>query len=149
MEWLVLLHVLSAILGLGPAYAFPLVMKKTKSGKEMLQFVEIVGRLEIFPKAFGTIAVLSGLVLFWVGSYGAWTQVWIIGTLVVYAVTEVLVIGFLNPAAKRLQEQLSSASADTAAESPSLQSLYARVRNLHVWACALGLVIYGLMIMKP
>lgn len=150
MEWLVLVHVLSAVLGLGPAYAFPFMLNKKHSPSEMLRTLEMVGKLEMFPKVFGTIAVLSGLILFWLGSYGPWTQIWILGTLFVYAATEVLVIAGLNPQAKRLRSHLEGERPNTRQTVTSEETaMYVRVRNLHLWAGILGLMIFGLMIMKP
>lgn len=61
--------------------------------------LEQVTRLEMFPKVFGTLAVVSGAVLFWLGSYGPFLQAWIAGSLLLFIAVEVLVVGFLNPAA--------------------------------------------------
>ncbi|WP_123042419.1 DUF2269 family protein [Cohnella candidum] len=150
MQWLVLIHVLSAVLGLGPAFAFPIAMRKAESHREMAHIVRLVSRMEMFPKMFGTLAVVSGLLLFWLGSYGTWLQVWILGTLLVYVVVEILVIGFLNPAAGKLNRLLEEEAA-VGAQSPSsaVSALYERVRNLHLGAGLLSLVIFALMILKP
>ncbi|MFB9324716.1 DUF2269 family protein [Paenibacillus aurantiacus] len=151
MEWLVLLHVLSAMLGLGPAYAFPLMMRNHASAEQMKQTLDLVTRLEIFPKLFGTLAVVSGLLLFWVGSYGPFTQMWIIGSLAVYTVIEVIIIGFLQPAVKKWHQAFadSEQAAGTYSGTVSLSSLYARVRHLHLWACIVSLLLFALMVMKP
>ncbi|PYI50294.1 DUF2269 family protein [Paenibacillus flagellatus] len=150
MEWLVLLHVLSAIIGLGPAYAFPLLLRPTTSVEEMERSLRQVARLELFPKISGTLAVLSGIVLFWIGSYGSLLQLWIGGTLVLYILIEVLIVGFLAPALKKLQAALSSPDARTRPEAPApLAAMYAKVRNLHLWATVLGTIIFILMILKP
>lgn len=147
MQWLVVIHVLAAILGLGPAYAFPFLLRKASSIQEMERNLSQVAYLEMFPKVFGTLAVLSGLALFFIGSYGSFGQIWIMGTLIVYALIEVLIIGFLNPEAKKLQSALSSQEKQERVA--SLEPMYARVRNLHAWAGVLGLLIFILMIVKP
>ncbi|OXM82658.1 DUF2269 family protein [Paenibacillus rigui] len=150
MQWLVVIHVLAAILGLGPAYAFPFLLRKASSIQEMERNLSQVAHLEMFPKIFGTLAVLSGLALFFIGSYGSFGQIWIMGTLIVYAIIEVLIIGFLNPEAKKLQSALSSQETKEKQEhAASLEPMYARVRNLHAWAGVLGLLIFILMIVKP
>lgn len=156
MKWLVLVHVLSAVVGLGPAFAFPFVMRKRESVAGMAESLRTVTRLELFPKLFGTLAVLSGVLLLLIGEYGGWLQVWIVGTLAIYVLVEVLVVGFLNPAAKRLLGLLAEAEAmgggDTPARAGTLQEaavLYARVRGLHAWASAFCLIIFALMILKP
>lgn len=147
---LVVIHVLSAVLGLGPAFAFPLLLKKPSTVMEMGDHLRQVARLELFPKIFGSIALLSGLALFFAGSYGPFMQVWILGTLAVYVVIEILIIGFLNPAAVRLERTFHNKEKSSKMVPDSLQlGMYARVRMLHTWACALSLVIFILMIVKP
>jgi len=143
-----LVHVLCAVLGLGPAYAFPFMFKAKSSNREMKKALADVSRLEMFPKLFGTLAIVSGLVLFFIGDYGAFLQIWILGSLIVYVIIEIVIVGFMNPAVKTL----STALADSADESePSARSLelYARVRNLHAWAGALSILIFALMVLKP
>lgn len=147
---LIIIHILSAVLGLGPAYAFPFMLKSTNSLQAVKHSVALVARLEMFPKVFGTLAVLSGLLLIWLGSYGSILQIWLIGTLIIYAGLEVIVIGFLNPAAKILQAQLADLPHETDEPLPSLVARkYAHVRNLHTIVGAISLLIFILMIVKP
>lgn len=150
MEWLVVIHVLAAVLGLGPAFAFPVLLRKSETVQEMGKHLELVARLELFPKVFGTLAVLSGVALLLLGSYGGFAQLWIIGTLAVYVVIEVLVVGMLNPAAARLSKMIAEEKAP-AGQQPGAGhvGLYTRIRSLHSWACVLSLVIFVLMILKP
>lgn len=70
MEWIVLVHVLSATIGLGPAFAFPVMLRKEETVVEAIRMTDLVNRLEMFPKVFGTLAVVTGLLLFWLGSFG-------------------------------------------------------------------------------
>ncbi|GIO11933.1 hypothetical protein J19TS2_14880 [Cohnella xylanilytica] len=150
MEWIVVLHVLSALLGLGPAYAFPLLLRHTDSAADMERALVTVTRLEIFPKLFGTLALVSGLVLFFLGSYGPFSQIWIVGSLLVYALIEAIIIGQLNPAAKKLRwilEQKAPGTGDV--PPPGAPALFAKVRALHAWACALSVILIVLMVLKP
>lgn len=154
MKWLILIHVLAAILGFGPTFVFPLLLRNTSSLEEMKQNLRLVARLEMFPKIFGTLALVSGLVLFWLGSYGTFLQIWLLGTLLVFIVIEVLIVGFLSPTVKKLEASMANREAAAASEaleapSPQLAGLYGRVRNLHAWATVLGTVILILMILKP
>ncbi|RAP73370.1 DUF2269 family protein [Paenibacillus montanisoli] len=150
MVWLVVLHILSAILGLGPAYAFPWMLRKVSTVEEMKRNLLQVAYLEFFPKAFGTVAIISGLALFFIGSYGSFAHLWIIGSLAVYAAIEILVIGFLNPAASKLLKRINESGVVSSEEpAANLIGLYSRVRNLHLWAGILGLIIFVLMIAKP
>ncbi|WP_127529888.1 DUF2269 family protein [Paenibacillus kobensis] len=150
MMGLVVVHVLTAILGLGPAYAFPFLLRKALTVEEMKRNLMQVAYLEIFPKIFGTLAVLSGLLLFFLGSYGPFAQVWIIGSLAVYVGIEILVIGFLNPSAAKLLKFIDETGEKTREEpGVHLNGLYSRVRSLHLWAGILGLLLFVFMIAKP
>ncbi|MFD0681678.1 MULTISPECIES: DUF2269 family protein [unclassified Paenibacillus] len=150
MEWLVVLHVLAAVIGLGPAYAFPFLLKSTSSTQEMERALHYVSRLEMFPKMFGTIAVVSGLLLLWLGSYGSILQIWIMGTLILYVIIEVLIVGLLNPTVKKLQTSLTASEVSTDDQFPSLVStMFSRVRNIHLWVSILSVFIFILMILKP
>ncbi|AJY77499.1 hypothetical protein VN24_04410 [Paenibacillus beijingensis] len=150
LEWLVLLHVMTAVLGLGPAYAFPFILRDASFAPEMEKTLGLVARLEMFPKIFGTLAVVSGLVLFWIGSYGSFTQLWILGTLILYVIIEVLIVGFLNPTVSKLQASLQALDMTGNSELPAhVKQMYAKVRNLHLWASVLSLIIFIFMILKP
>lgn len=150
LEWLVVIHVLAAVIGLGPAYAFPFLLSDTRSYAEMERGLRYVTRLEMFPKVAGTIAVLSGIALVIFGSYGAFMQIWIAGSLAVYILIEIIVIGLLNPAAKKLHSAIAAPVAAHGEEPPAdVAGLYARVRSLHLWASALSIVIFVLMVLKP
>ncbi|MGG3467032.1 DUF2269 family protein [Neobacillus pocheonensis] len=150
MEWLVLLHVISAVVGLGPAYAFPMILKKEKSLVEVKRMADLVTRLEILPKIFGMLTLLSGLMLVWLGNYGTFFTLWIIAALILFILAEVVIIGFLTPAAKNL-----SATLDHLTEQGEIETnektlgLLAKVRNYHITSCVLVLVIIALMVVKP
>jgi uncharacterized membrane protein len=76
-----LVHVLSAIIGIGPTYAFLVVLRKNQSVQELRSSLKMGIILELFLKILGSLAVVTGLVLFFVGDYGQFTQLWLIGSL--------------------------------------------------------------------
>lgn len=150
MEWLVFLHVVAAVVGLGPAYAFPLILKKEKSLIEMKRMVDLVARLEILPKVFGGLTLLSGLLLVWLGNYGTFFTLWISGALVLFILAEVVIIGFLTPAAKKLSAALVELSDQGATETDEhALALLTKVRNYHITSCVMVLVILAFMVIKP
>ena len=150
MKWLVLLHVISAVVGLGPAYSFPLILKKEKSLTEVKRMVDLVARLEVLPKMFGGLTLISGLLLVWLGNYGTFFTLWIGGALVLFILAEIVIIGYLTPAAKRLSTLLSELckQGETKTNEHSL-ALLAKVRNYHITSCVIVLVIIALMVIKP
>lgn len=150
MEWLVLIHVVSAVVGLGPAYAFPLILKKDKSLLEVKRTVDLVTRLEILPKIFGGLTLLSGLLLVWFGNYGSFYTLWIGGALVLYILAEIVIIGFLTPAAKNLSTALIELSEQGVTETnEDTLKLLTKVRNYHILSCIIVLVIIAFMVIKP
>lgn len=150
MAWLVFLHVVSAVVGLGPAYAFPLMLKKEQSLVEVKRMVDLVARIEMLPKIFGGLTLISGLLLMWLGNYGSFFTLWIGGSLVLFILVEVVIIGFLTPAAKRLSaallELLEQGASETNAHTLQLLS---KVRNFHITSCVMVLVIIAFMVVKP
>lgn len=150
MEWLVFLHVVAAVVGLGPAYAFPLILKKEKSLFEVKRMVDLVARLEVLPKIFGGLTLLSGLLLVWLGNYGTFFTFWIGGALVLFILAEVVIIGFLTPAAKKLSAALSELCEQGASETDKhSQGLLTKVRNYHIISCVIVVVIIAFMVVKP
>lgn len=150
MEWLVLLHVVSAVVGLGPAYAFPMILKRETSLVEVKRMAELVARLEILPKIFGGLTLLSGLLLVWLGNYGSFLTLWITAALILFVLAEVIIIGFLTPAAKKLSSTLDQLIEQGETETNNLTlGLLAKVRNYHITSCVIVLVIIALMVIKP
>jgi hypothetical protein len=70
VKWLILAHVLSAIIGIGPTYAFLIIFRKNQSAPELKFSLKMGKILELFPKILGSLAVLTGLVLFFIGDMG-------------------------------------------------------------------------------
>ncbi|MBS4211072.1 DUF2269 family protein [Neobacillus rhizophilus] len=150
MEWIVLLHVVSAVVGLGPAYAFPLILRKEKSLEEVKRMADLVTRLEILPKIFGGLTLLTGILLVWLGNYGTFFTLWIAAVLILFILAEVVIIGFLTPAAKKLAMTLTQLTEQGKSETnPITLDLLSKVRNYHIASCVIVLVIIALMVLKP
>lgn len=150
MEWLVLLHVVSAVVGLGPAYAFPLILRKEKSLEEVKRMADLVTRLEILPKIFGGLTLLTGILLVWLGNYGTFFTLWVVAALFLFIIAEVVIIGFLTPAAKKLAMTLTQLTEQGESETnPISLDLLSKVRNYHITSCVIVLVIIALMVLKP
>lgn len=150
LGWLVFLHVVAAVVGLGPAYTFPFLLKKEKSLLEVKRMVDLVARLEVFPKIFGGLTLLSGLFLVWLGNYGTFFTLWIGAALVLFILAEVIIIGFLTPTAKRLSAALVELSEQGISETDEHSlGLLTKVINYHITSCVIVLIILALMVFKP
>lgn len=149
LNLLVAIHVISAIVGIGPTYFGHVLMRQGQTLGQLRQSLGLSASLEKFPKIGGTIAVLSGLALVWLGDYG-WDQWWIIAAIVDYVVIQVVVIAFMAPAAAKLGAKV--AAAPITAESPVPQAMAAelsRVNAINYVATILGIVLFALMFFKP
>jgi uncharacterized membrane protein len=150
MKWLVLVHVLSAIIGIGPTYAFLVVLRKNQSVQELRFSLKMGKILELFPKILGSLAVVTGLVLFFVGDYGQFTQLWLIGSLILYVIIQVIVIVFVPRSVNSLTKWVADPANNTFQALPSEETkLLGKALNFTYLACFLGIVLFAFMIMKP
>jgi uncharacterized membrane protein len=104
MEWLILLHVLSAIIGVGPTFFAHVLTRPDKTIEQLKVTTELYKRLEYFPKIGGSIAMLSGFILFYTGDYGSFGELWILGSVLLYIFIQIIVIGFITPVSKKIHE---------------------------------------------
>ncbi|KIL38903.1 hypothetical protein SD70_23395 [Gordoniibacillus kamchatkensis] len=150
MKWLILLHVLSSIIGVGPTFFGHVLLRRKQSLHDLRASLRIGKRLEAFPKIGGSIAVLSGLILIWVGNYGSFAQLWLYGSLILYVLIQVIVIGIITPNQKKLAGWVFDPANERAQEIPPQQrSLLGKVSSLYYCASTLGVLLFIFMIMKP
>jgi uncharacterized membrane protein len=158
MSWLgllVLVHVLSAIVGVGPTFFWHVLMRKNQSVKELRASLDMAHRLDIFPKIGGTLAVITGLLLVAFGDLNLdysqfFQELWLIGTLVLYIYIQVLVIGFIAPLSKRLGSWFQAPENADAEQLPHEQEQqYLRINHLFWAVSAGGILIFIFMISKP
>jgi uncharacterized membrane protein len=150
MEVLILVHVLSAIIGIGPTFFSHVLLRKNQSLEELRASLRLAGRLELFPKIGGSLALVTGLVLVWIGEYGKFAQSWIIGALVAYACIQILVIGVIAPRQKKLASWVMDIANRNEKTFPEDQRrLFVNVSNLYYAPTVLGVVLFVLMIIRP
>ncbi|CAN7309432.1 DUF2269 family protein [Paenibacillus sp. LjRoot56] len=150
MKVLVLIHVLSAIIGVGPTFFAHVLLRKKQTLEELRMSLSVGSRLEIFPKIGGTLAVLTGLLLIWLGDYGSIMQIWLIGSLVAYVIIQVLAIGFATPNQKKLGGWVLDPSNQKATTLPGEQLLlWTKARNYFYAASTVGVILFIFMIIKP
>jgi uncharacterized membrane protein len=146
---LVFIHVLSAIIGIGPTYFGHILLRKGQTLGQLRSSLGFMPLLEKFPKILGSLAVVSGILLAWLGNYG-FELLWIYGALVVYVIIQVVVIGFMAPAAKRLAVKVGASSEQL--DKPVSAELSAEVSKVNMFnyvATVFGVVLFLLMFFKP
>ncbi len=150
MKILVLVHVLAAVIGVGPTYFLHVLFRKNQDIGELRYAILLGKKLELFPKVGGTLAVLSGLLLFFTGNYGPFSQPWLLGSLVLYILIQVVMIGMVTPKIGELARWLFNPENIIVTTLPKDQEeLYIKVRRLLYAATYMGTVLFILMILKP
>jgi uncharacterized membrane protein len=151
-DWLnilVLIHVVTAVIGIGPTYFGHILLRKGQTYGQLRNSVGLLPLLEKFPKILGSLAVVSGILLAWLGDYG-FDQLWIYGALAIYFIIQVVVIGFMAPAAKKLTVKvLASTDPSDKPVSAELAGDVAKVNKLNYVATCFGVILFLLMFFKP
>ncbi|RPF53335.1 DUF2269 family protein [Aquisalibacillus elongatus] len=149
-QTLVLVHVLSAILGVGPTFFGHVLFRKEQSLAELRNSLMMFKRLEIFPKIGGTLAVITGLILYYMGSWGTFVQLWLLGTLILYIAIQILMIGFVGPLSKKLGTYLSDPTTSKLDALPAkYQKTFSKINKIFWTVSTMGVLIFVLMILKP
>jgi hypothetical protein len=150
MKWLVLVHVLVAVVGIGPTFFGNILLRKHQTISDLRHNVLLQHKLDYFPKICGTLAVITGILLVLFGNYGSILQVWLLGSLIIYLAIQVIVIGFISPALYDLQRWLLHPENRASTQLPVPQStVLHKISNLYLLTSFLGFLIFILMISKP
>jgi hypothetical protein len=150
MKWLVLIHVLTAIIGIGPTFALHILLRKNQSVPESRSSFKTISGLLLFPKILGILAVVSGLILFNVGSYGSFIQLWAIGSLILYILIQIIVIGFIGRLSPHLEKWLVDPVSQSVQILPVEQiKLRNKLSNYLNVSSILVIVLFIFMILKP
>ncbi|MDY0395266.1 DUF2269 family protein [Virgibacillus halophilus] len=146
-KFLLMVHIFSAILGMGPGFVMMHVLKKAKTMSELRHAYQIRNQLHIFVMIGGTLLIVTGLLMGWIHPYLFRTG-WYMLSLTLFLIA----LGFgpviLSPRSKPIKKFLHEYAAGE--EIPDLYYSMAdrlflaeRVEN------AIFLVVIALMILKP
>ncbi|KPB03976.1 DUF2269 family protein [Bacillus sp. CHD6a] len=150
MKWLILFHVIVAVVGIGPTFFGIILLRKHQTISDLRHNVLLQHKLDYFPKIGGTLAVITGILLVLFGNYGSIFQIWLLVSLVIYLSIQVIVIGFISPALNDLQRWLLHPENRASTQLPAQQdAALHKISNLYLLTCILGFLIFVLMIIKP
>lgn len=149
MQVLIWIHVISAIVGIGPTFAFGLFLLKNQSVSQLRHSLNMLDRALMFNKMGAPLAAVSGILLMVLGNYGGWLQLWILGALFLFIVITVLSIPLGNKL-KVLQEWADKPEHNGESKLPSAQEntvkqMHITINVIHV----LSILLFTLMILKP
>ncbi|MCD9024748.1 DUF2269 family protein [Cohnella silvisoli] len=150
MEWLVVIHVMSAIIGIGPTFFGHILFRKRQQEEQLRQSLALFQTLNYFPKIGGSIAVVSGVALVVLSDW-EFSDLWIWISLVLYVLIQVVAVGMLGPVMSQLMKILNGGDERPAAMDTSTNktALLTKANRLYNTASFLGIVLFILMIVKP
>ncbi|MCA1030970.1 DUF2269 domain-containing protein [Bacillus timonensis] len=151
MKILILIHVLSSIIGIGPTFFAHVLLRNNQNAVSLRHNMALSQMLNFFPKIGGTIAVLTGILLVVLGEYGSFLSTfWLIGSLILYILIQVIVIGFIEPKSKKLANWVFDDKNKEAVDLPNEQKvLLSKINSQFYIATTLGTLLFILMIWKP
>ncbi|WP_168120387.1 DUF2269 family protein [Paenibacillus sp. HB172176] len=150
MEWLVVIHVVSAFLGIGPTYFGHVLFRRSAQTNQLKQSLALMQTLNYFPKIGGSIAVVSGVLLVALMEW-RFVDPWILLSLILYVIIQIIVVGMLSPEAAKLDQLLKQeeTGGSDPARTVTRTKMLARINRLYEAASLLGIVLLILMVMKP
>ncbi|MBS1763533.1 MAG: DUF2269 family protein [Bacteroidetes bacterium] len=143
---LVVIHVLSAILGLGPGFVMIYVVTRATNMTELRHAYLIRNRLHSFVIVGGTLLILSGLAMGFLTPY-LFSAFWYVTALVLFLIALAFGPLVLSPRSKPIKELLKNHQGENIPEAyyPLAKKLffYERIENV------IFIVIIMLMVLKP
>jgi uncharacterized membrane protein len=143
---LLVLHVLAAIVGIGPAFVLPVLGKSAKSGSQLRFVFGLIKKVNNFPKIGGITLLVTGILLMIVSKIG-FSLMWLNLSLLLFVIIEVIIIGFVEPRMKKVAQLVMSSEGD---DIPSgfIDSMK-RIAPLEGTVQILTILIIILMVVKP
>ncbi|WP_309122193.1 DUF2269 family protein [Paenibacillus sp.] len=150
LKTLVAVHVLSAIVGIGPTFIMHLLLRGNQSAAQLRQSLDLMGIVERFPKIGGPVAVLSGILLVSLYGYGSFGQLWLVGSLVLFVLVQIVVVGVAGRQLKPVLNWKRDASEQQEPVVPlQVEAALRRVGGSMWLAHGLAVALFLLMIVKP
>lgn len=145
-DFLIILHVFSAILGLGPGFVMIYIVTTAKNMQELRHAYQIRNRVHHFVMIGGTLLLITGLGMALIRPY-LFTEVWYMVSLILYLIALVGAPIFLSPRSKPIKQMLAEVEGD---EIPAKYEelakdlfFYERITNI------IFLIVILLMVTKP
>jgi uncharacterized membrane protein len=150
-EFLLLVHIGGAIIGFGPAFAFAVLGPTAKKnpgpgGLAIMEGMLAIAKRLVLPVAI-VIQPLTGALLIFEADYSStfWSQDWLVGSIVLYAVAFYVSVFVQRPSLERM----IALAKEGQAESESFQALAKRSAAMGPILTLLLVVIIIMMMLKP
>jgi uncharacterized membrane protein len=143
---LVVIHIFSAIMGMGPGFILTTVVKSGKTMTELRHSYAVRHKLHIFVMVGGTLFIITGLLMGFMNP-GLFRMGWYVTSLVLYLVALASGPLLLSPRSKPVKALLASHQGEEIPEEYyRISKILFRYEHL---ANVIFIIIIALMILKP
>ncbi|KIL41939.1 hypothetical protein SD70_03430 [Gordoniibacillus kamchatkensis] len=143
---LVFIHIVAAVMGLGAAFGFPIVVKCAKTASQAKYTLKLLKNLELLPKIGSITLLVTGIVL-GIMNPSLFKAGWYIASIVLYFAAQVIVIGMLP---KKMKEQADILANHTGEDLPaSYTAIGKQAGKLEGITHLLAFLLIVLMYFKP
>ncbi|MFC7373544.1 DUF2269 family protein [Fictibacillus iocasae] len=143
---LVLLHVIAAVVGLGASFAMPFITKFPKTVSQAQFALRVNKQVEILPK-IGSLTLLStGLIMGFLHT-PLFTEIWFVGSLVIYLAAQVIVAALIPKQMKELEAAVERNEGD--ALSSDYYAIHKKIDSYSYILHASAVIMIFLMSVKP
>ncbi|RDU37019.1 DUF2269 domain-containing protein [Neobacillus piezotolerans] len=145
-HFLVLVHVIAAIVGIGATFALPAIANKPKTPAQAQFTFGILARIEKIAKIGSITLLLTGLILGFLEPK-LFKEFWYIASIVIYIAVQPIVAGILP---KKIKQQKQILEAHTGDGLPEAYLTIARqMDRLNQITHAAAIILIILMVVKP
>jgi uncharacterized membrane protein len=145
-SFLVLVHVLSAIIGVGATFVFPVLAVSAKNLPQLQFTLNLQKKMNLYPKVGGIFLLLSGLILGFMNP-DYFQEIWYTGSLALYIIIEILIIGIVDRKFRTVLPKVIEAKGE---EIPDEYNEFAKSTGpIHLVVHIMAIIIIVLMSVKP
>lgn len=144
--FIVLIHVVAAVTGLGASFAMPIVLKHAKTTEQARYSLSLNQKIEKVVKIGSIALLLTGLILGALNT-ALFTKGWYILSIVIYLAVQFVVAGIMPKKVKKMEEIIHVHNGDDLPEEYSKINLELKPYNTILHTSAVLLII--LMSLKP
>lgn len=143
---LIVVHILSAIVGVGPVLFINFILRKTKNNEELMYAHRLVEKLNRNANVGFGLLLLTGLLMGWINPF-YFQMTWYVVSLSLFLLSACYAIFIIEPKLKQLAQIVSNAKVSTISD--EYRALYKKKAAYDVVGNMLLIAIIILMILKP
>jgi uncharacterized membrane protein len=143
---LIVIHVLSAIVGVGPVFFFNLILKRARNNGELIYAHRLVEKMSRNANVGFGLLLLTGLSMGWINPY-YFKMTWYVTSIILFFLSGCYAMFIIEPKLKRLAEIASNANREAITD--EYRILFKKKAAYDWFGNLLAIAIILLMILKP